>query len=157
MQFTTNGMCAKNNTHIYAARTNSNRVISSGILYCCLLPQCEALRTCRSGFPITTKRCCDQDVKVVPGADFTKRTCDRCGLLKKGGDVVATSRLALRWMCDSPRTGCAWRITPIYPSQAHSSHLRGHYISGHNSPVDWARELFKRYADSASLLVEIEE
>ena len=24
-------------------------------LYCCLLPQCEALRTCRSGFPIATQ------------------------------------------------------------------------------------------------------
>jgi len=23
-------------------------------LYCCLLPRCEALRTCRSGFPIAT-------------------------------------------------------------------------------------------------------
>jgi len=23
-------------------------------LYCCLLPHCEALRTCRSGFPIAT-------------------------------------------------------------------------------------------------------
>jgi len=23
-------------------------------LYCCLLPQCEALRTCHSGFPIAT-------------------------------------------------------------------------------------------------------
>ena len=31
------------------------RVISSGNLYCCLLPQCEALRTCRSGFPVATK------------------------------------------------------------------------------------------------------
>jgi len=28
--------------------------------------------------------------------------------------VVATSPLALRWMYDSPRTGCARRITPIY-------------------------------------------
>jgi len=28
--------------------------------------------------------------------------------------TVATSPLALRWMCDSPRTGCAWRTTPIY-------------------------------------------
>ena len=28
------------------------RVILSGDLCCCLLPQCEALRTCRSGFPI---------------------------------------------------------------------------------------------------------
>jgi len=24
---------------------------------------------------------------------------------------VAASRLARRWMCDSPRTGCAWRLT----------------------------------------------
>ena len=42
-------------------------------LCCCLLPQCEALRTCRSGFPIALKRCCDQDVNVVSGADFTKK------------------------------------------------------------------------------------
>jgi len=27
---------------------------------------------------------------------------------------VATSPVALRWLCDSPRTGCAWRITPLY-------------------------------------------
>jgi len=40
--------------HIYVARTSNNRVISSGELCRCLLPQCEALRTCRSGFPITT-------------------------------------------------------------------------------------------------------
>jgi len=33
-------------------------------LYCCLLPQCEALRTCRLGFPIATKWCCDQDRDV---------------------------------------------------------------------------------------------
>jgi len=38
--------------HTYVARTSNNRVISSGDLYCCLLPQCEALRTCRSNFPI---------------------------------------------------------------------------------------------------------
>jgi len=31
-------------------------VISSGDLYCCLLPRCEALCTCRSGFPIATRR-----------------------------------------------------------------------------------------------------
>ena len=39
---------------IYVARTSNNRVISSGDLYCCLLPQFEALRTCRSAFPIAT-------------------------------------------------------------------------------------------------------
>jgi len=27
---------------------------------------------------------------------------------------VAISRLPCRWMCDSPRTGCAWRLTPTY-------------------------------------------
>ena len=40
--------------YMYVARTSNNRVISSGHLYCCLLPRCEALRTCRSGFPIAT-------------------------------------------------------------------------------------------------------
>jgi len=30
------------------------QVIAAHDLYCCLLPQCEALRTCRSGFPIAT-------------------------------------------------------------------------------------------------------
>ena len=30
------------------------REIAMHDLYCCLLPQCEALRTCRSGFPIAT-------------------------------------------------------------------------------------------------------
>jgi len=49
-------MCVKNNTIMYVARTSNNRVISSGDLYCCLLPRCEALRTCRSGFPIATRR-----------------------------------------------------------------------------------------------------
>ena len=54
VRFTTNGMCAKNNNVIYLARTSNNRVIMACDLYCCLLPQCEALRTCRSGFPIAT-------------------------------------------------------------------------------------------------------
>jgi len=40
--------------HICVVRTSNNRVISSSELYWCLLPQCKALRTCRSGFPIAT-------------------------------------------------------------------------------------------------------
>jgi len=40
--------------YMYVARTSNNRVISSGDLYCCLLPRWEALRICRSGFPIAT-------------------------------------------------------------------------------------------------------
>ena len=94
------------------------------IEYCCLLPQCEALRICRSGFPIATKWCCDQDVKVVRSSAFTQRTCDRCGSLKKGGDVVATSPVVLRWLCDSPRTGCAWRTTPyIYVARTSNNRV----------------------------------
>ena len=45
----------ENNTDIYVARTSNNRVIVARELYCCLLPQCEALRTCRSGFLIATQ------------------------------------------------------------------------------------------------------
>jgi len=55
VRFTTNGMCARRSTQIYVARTSNNRVISSGDLYCCLLPQCEALRTCHSSFLIATQ------------------------------------------------------------------------------------------------------
>jgi len=42
-------MGAMSNTH------SNNRVISLGHLYWCLLPHCEALRTWRSGFPITVQ------------------------------------------------------------------------------------------------------
>ena len=55
VRFTTNGMCAKSNTQIYVTWTSNNRVTSSGDLYCCLLPQCETLRTFRSSFMITTQ------------------------------------------------------------------------------------------------------
>jgi len=36
--------------YIYMARTSSNGVIAEHDLYCCLLPQCEALRTYCPGF-----------------------------------------------------------------------------------------------------------
>ena len=59
--------------YICVVRTSNNRVISSGDLYCCLLPRCEALRTCRSGFPIATKWCCHQDVEVVLISAFPQK------------------------------------------------------------------------------------
>jgi len=40
--------------HIYVARTSNNGVIAAHELDCCLLPQYETLRTCRSGFLIAT-------------------------------------------------------------------------------------------------------
>ena len=60
-----------------------------------LVPQCEGLRTCCSAFLITTKWRFNQDVKVVPGITFTKRTRNGCVLLQKQGDAVASSELAL--------------------------------------------------------------
>ena len=43
VQFTTSGMCARNNTHIYVARTNSNRVISFVIsIFAC----CHSVKLC---------------------------------------------------------------------------------------------------------------
>jgi len=65
VRFTTNGMCMMNNAHV--ARTSRNKMITTWNLHCCLVQQWEALRTCCSSFPITTKWCFDQDVKVVPG------------------------------------------------------------------------------------------
>jgi len=41
--------------HIYVAWTSNNRVISSGELHCCLLPQCAVLRTCRSNIHSSRK------------------------------------------------------------------------------------------------------
>jgi len=93
VRFTTNRMCVMNNTRV--ARTSRNKISTTWDLYSWLVPQCEGLRTCCSAFPITTKWCFDQHVKLVPGTTFTKRTCNRCCLLKKRGDVVATCRLAL--------------------------------------------------------------
>jgi len=52
--FTTNGMCVKNNTIIYVPRATNSKRDCEHDLYCCLLPRCEALRACRSGFPIAT-------------------------------------------------------------------------------------------------------
>jgi len=54
VRFTTKGMCAKNK-NIYAWREQAIiREIVTHDLSCCLLPRCEALCTCRSGFPIAT-------------------------------------------------------------------------------------------------------
>jgi len=97
VRFTTKEMSVKNNTHV--ARTSRNMMSTTWDLYCCLVRHSEALRTCWSAFPITTKWCFDQDVKVVPGTTFTKRMCPTCGSLQKRGNTASTSRLALHWKC----------------------------------------------------------
>ena len=49
------GCAWRTTSYIYVAQTSNKRVIMACELYCCLLPQCEALRTCRMGFPIATQ------------------------------------------------------------------------------------------------------
>ena len=65
------------NTEIYVTWASNNRVISSGDLYYCLLPQCEALRTCRSSFLITTQVICFLVFRMHMGAIWwvTRETC----------------------------------------------------------------------------------
>jgi len=46
VRFTTNGMCVKNNTRV--ARISRNKMSTTWDHYCCLVPQCEALRSCCS-------------------------------------------------------------------------------------------------------------
>jgi len=93
VRFTTNEICMMINKHV--ARRSRNKMMTTWDLHCCLVQQWEALRTCYSAFPITKTWCFDQDVKVVPGATFTKRTCNRCGSLQKRGDVIGIFQLAL--------------------------------------------------------------
>jgi len=72
------------------AWTSNDIVIALCDLYCCLLPQCEALRTCRPGFPIAKKWCCHQGDRsglVQPsqkeraiGADHRKKGGYCCNL-----------------------------------------------------------------------------
>jgi len=52
--FTMNGMCMQNNTIICVVQASNSERDCEHDLYCCLLPWCEALCTCRLGFPIAT-------------------------------------------------------------------------------------------------------
>ena len=92
------------------------REIATHNLYCCLLSRCEALRTCRSRFPIASKWCCYQDVKVVLSSAFTQRMRDRCSSLQKrrgcccnlSGGVVLIVRFITNGMCTKNKKIYAW-------------------------------------------------
>jgi len=103
-------MCAKNNTRIYVARTSNNRVIMACDLYCCLLPQCEALRTCRLGFRSQQKWCCDQEgrarsslhKKNVRSGRFVVKRRGCCCYLSVG--VALNVRFTTNGMCAKNNT-----------------------------------------------------
>ena len=68
-------MCAKSNTQIYVTWTSNNRVISSGDLYYCLLPQCEALRTCVRAFWSQHKKYTSLSVACLIHENGQRGTC----------------------------------------------------------------------------------
>jgi len=54
-------------------------------LYCCMLPQCEALRTCCSGFSNRNSSKCDNvtDDTILPSrSTIKKKLDDKCKLVK---------------------------------------------------------------------------
>ena len=81
--------------YMYVARTSNNRVIMACELYCCLLSRCEALRMCRSGFPNTTKWCCDQDVEVVRSSAFDESDLVGWSLLLLAATVCSFAHMPL--------------------------------------------------------------
>jgi len=102
----------------YVARTSRNRMSTTWDLYCCLLPQCEPLRTCCSGFPIITKWPFDQDVMVVPGATFTKRT-----FIATGGyccNLLVGVALKVRFITNGM---CAKSNTQIYVARTSNNRV----------------------------------
>ena len=111
--YTTNGLSVNNNNNIYVVQTSRNRMNNSCDLCCCLLPQCLALHTCFSGFPIeksgavtTMWRWCQvqrSQKECAIGAVHCKMEGCWCNL-----------QMALLWMCDSLWTGCARRTLHKY-------------------------------------------
>ena len=81
------------------ARTSNNRVIVACDPYCCLLPQCEALHTCCSGFRITTK------MVLWPGCEDHAR----CRLYKKNMGSVQ-SVVKRRGYCCNLSAGIALNV-----------------------------------------------
>jgi len=70
VRFTTNGMCMKNNTHIFVVRTGRNRMSTTCDLYPATM-WIFAHKLSRLSNRNNVVLLCDQDVKVMPGATWT--------------------------------------------------------------------------------------
>ena len=74
VRLATNGMYVKNNTHINVSQISRNRmsttffIVPNFFIGIFIAPCCHSVKLCICclGFPITTKWCFDQDVKVQP-------------------------------------------------------------------------------------------
>ena len=68
-------MCVKNNTIMYVERASNRKRDCKHDLYCCLLPRCEALCICRSGFPIATLSASNNLQEKVPSHLLAQMCC----------------------------------------------------------------------------------
>jgi len=78
--------CVRRTTDIYSWRKQAIiREIATHGLYCCMLPQCEALRTCCSGFSNRNSSKCDNvtvDTILPSRSTIKKKLDDKCKLVK---------------------------------------------------------------------------
>jgi len=78
--------CVRRITYIYTWREQAIiREIATHGLYCCMLPQCEALRTCCSGFSNRNSSKCDNvtvDTILPSRSTIKKKLDDKCKLVK---------------------------------------------------------------------------
>ena len=121
--------CAWRTTpYIYVAQTSNNRVIMACELYCCLLPQCEALRICRSEFPIATKWCCDQDVKS-------------CGVQPSHKErAIGAVRCKKEWMLLQPLRWCCVDCVIHHERDVHEEQHHT-YMRREQAILEWSRHV----------------
>ena len=81
--------------YIYVVRTSNNKVIVARDLYCCLLPQCEALRTCRSGFRLQLNGAVTRMWKSCRVKPSRKERAISAVRFKKKGMLLQP----LQWLC----------------------------------------------------------
>jgi len=103
----------KEQQYVYMAWTSNNRVIMACELYCCSLPQYEALRTCCSSFSDRNK------MVLWPGCggraiwSLHKKNVQSVWFVVKRRGCCWNLSGGLCGMCDSPQTGCARRTICI--------------------------------------------
>jgi len=90
-----NGICAKNKNMYAWSEQAIVREIAMHDLYCCLLPRCEALRTCCWGFPIASVA--SSIAKLPDDAFVSGAMADACCMVNLVCLFMKLHLLALLW------------------------------------------------------------
>ena len=94
-------------------------------LYCCLLPQCEALRICRSGFPIAT----EPYSLVIEKAEIFRRLIDAIVWLSFGSDNTKDIRDTLETVFTLASLELTFRQTSTMEAEGSVEFLDEQYIT----------------------------